>query len=83
MLLYNSRLQLFLGKLKSRWSGPFRVSGVLGNRAIEVENKIGERFKVNGKWLKMYIGEPPNLRMFEVVCLHEALKYFVHVMPQC
>uniref|UniRef100_A0A1U7XHX4 Uncharacterized protein LOC104234234 n=1 Tax=Nicotiana sylvestris TaxID=4096 RepID=A0A1U7XHX4_NICSY len=25
VLLYNSRLRLFLGKLKSRWSGPLRV----------------------------------------------------------
>ncbi|XP_022158756.1 uncharacterized protein LOC111025220 [Momordica charantia] len=26
VLLYNSQLKLFLGKLKSRWSGPFLVS---------------------------------------------------------
>ena len=25
ILLYNSRLRLFLGKLKSRWSGPYIV----------------------------------------------------------
>ena len=25
VLLYNSRLKLFLGKLRSRWSGPFEI----------------------------------------------------------
>ena len=26
VLLYNSRLKLFSGKLKSRWTGPFEVT---------------------------------------------------------
>ena len=29
VLLFNSCLRLFLGKLKSRWSGPFRVTQVV------------------------------------------------------
>jgi hypothetical protein len=28
VLLYNSRLHLFLGKLRSRWTGPFVVKNV-------------------------------------------------------
>ena len=28
VVLYNSRLRLFLGKLKSRWNGPFTVISV-------------------------------------------------------
>ena len=28
VLLYNSQLRLFLGKLKSRWSGPFKIKQV-------------------------------------------------------
>jgi hypothetical protein len=28
VLLYNSRLHLFLGKLKSRWTGPFIIRSV-------------------------------------------------------
>nr|GFC21466.1 reverse transcriptase domain-containing protein [Tanacetum cinerariifolium] len=28
VLLFNSRLKIFLGKLKSRWSGPFTISHV-------------------------------------------------------
>ncbi|KAL5565361.1 hypothetical protein UlMin_028525 [Ulmus minor] len=36
VLLFNSRLKLFPGKLRSRWSGPFTVNKVLPSGAIEV-----------------------------------------------
>lgn len=39
VLLYNSRLKLFLGKLNSRWSGPFKVQKVFLNGAMEIESK--------------------------------------------
>ncbi|PIN25659.1 hypothetical protein CDL12_01598 [Handroanthus impetiginosus] len=39
VLLFNSRLKLFLGKLKSRWSGPFRITEVFRHGAVELENK--------------------------------------------
>ena len=54
VLLFNSRLRLFLGKLKSRWSGPFIVSHVYPYGAVEVCNTQGEKFKVNGQRLKIY-----------------------------
>ncbi|XP_057487288.1 uncharacterized protein LOC130773354 [Actinidia eriantha] len=55
VLLYNSRLHLFPGKLQSRWSGPFVVREVSPHGAIEIENpKNGNRFKVNGQRLKPY-----------------------------
>ncbi|XP_049405201.1 uncharacterized protein LOC125868635 [Solanum stenotomum] len=38
VLLYNSRLRLFPKKLKSMWSGPFRVTRVFANGVIEVED---------------------------------------------
>nr|XP_016502078.1 PREDICTED: uncharacterized protein LOC107820332 [Nicotiana tabacum] len=40
VLLYNSRLRLFLGKLKSRWSGPFRVMQVFLSGAVEIDQKM-------------------------------------------
>lgn len=45
VLLYNSRLRLFLGMLKSRWSGPFTVIQPFphGDVKIRVE-KIGTQF---------------------------------------
>lgn len=48
VMLYNSGLRLFLGKIKSKWLGPFKVSKALGNSVIEVKNENGEKFKVNG-----------------------------------
>nr|XP_009599129.1 uncharacterized protein LOC104094842 [Nicotiana tomentosiformis] len=57
MLLYNSRLRLFPGKLKSRWSGPFRVMQVFSSGAVEIGSEDGTtRFKVNGQRLKHYLG---------------------------
>ena len=38
VLLYNSRLHLFPGKLWSRWIGPFIVRTVYPHDAIEIEN---------------------------------------------
>ncbi|XP_075107123.1 uncharacterized protein LOC142180097 [Nicotiana tabacum] len=39
ILLFNSRLKLFPGKLKSRWSGPFEVVSVKPHGAIELCDK--------------------------------------------
>ena len=55
ILLYNSRLQLFLGKLKSKWSGPFKIVKVHPYGAIDIANDKGESFKVNDHRLKPYL----------------------------
>ena len=53
VLLYNSRLKLFPGKLRSRWSGPFTVIQVWPYGTVEIQD--GDRkFKVNGQRLKEY-----------------------------
>lgn len=57
-MLYNSRTHLFLGKLKIKWSGPFKVTEVLANGVIEIENHKGERFKTNRQRLKKYNSQP-------------------------
>ncbi|XP_019244463.1 PREDICTED: uncharacterized protein LOC109224332 [Nicotiana attenuata] len=50
ILLFNSRLKLFLGKLKSKWPGPFKVVSVSRYGAIELDSEDGTRtFKVNGQ----------------------------------
>ena len=57
VLLFNSRLKLFPGKLKSRWSGPFKISEVFPRAAVElIEENSGRKFKVNGQRLKHYWG---------------------------
>ncbi|KAL5542755.1 hypothetical protein UlMin_010465 [Ulmus minor] len=58
MLLFNSRLKLFPGKLKSRWSGPFCITQMFPFGAVELEEeKSGRKFKVNGQRVKQYWGE--------------------------
>ena len=56
VLLYNSRLHLFLGKLRLKWTGPFIVKYVFPYGAIEIENpKNGNVFKVNEQRLKPFL----------------------------
>ncbi|KAG7547974.1 Integrase catalytic core [Arabidopsis suecica] len=57
VLLFNSRLKLFPGKLKSRWSGPFTIKEVLPFGAISLFTKDGSEFKVNGQRLKKYLAD--------------------------
>ncbi|CAL9018977.1 unnamed protein product, partial [Prunus brigantina] len=55
VLLFNSRLKLFPGKLRSRWIGPFVITNVFDHGAVEIQNiKDGSTFKVNGHRLKPY-----------------------------
>ena len=56
MWLFNSRLKLFPGKLRSRWDGPYVVTCVFPHGAIEIKDpRIGNVFKVNGQRLKPYV----------------------------
>ena len=55
-LLYSSRLHMFPGKLRSRWTGPFVVKVVYPYGAVEIENpENGKSFKVNGQCLKPFL----------------------------
>ena len=57
VLLFNSRLRLFPGKLKSKWSGPFTVVSSTQFGAVTLRNSNHEVFKVNGQRLKHYLGK--------------------------
>ncbi|GJX42371.1 reverse transcriptase domain-containing protein [Tanacetum coccineum] len=56
VLLYNSRLKMYLGKLKSKWSGPNIVKTVYLYWAVEIIDRDGFSFKVNEQRLKKYYG---------------------------
>ncbi|GJY08191.1 reverse transcriptase domain-containing protein [Tanacetum coccineum] len=56
VLLYNSRLKMYPGKHKSKWSGPNIVKTVYPHGAIEITDRDGFSFKVNGQRLKKYYG---------------------------
>nr|GEV61438.1 reverse transcriptase domain-containing protein [Tanacetum cinerariifolium] len=70
VLLFNSRLNIFFGKLKSRWSGPFTISHVYPYGTVELAHPDGPNFKVNGHRHKHYFGEDvpklvvPDLQIF-------------------
>nr|GEW91816.1 reverse transcriptase domain-containing protein [Tanacetum cinerariifolium] len=70
VLLFNSRLKIFFGKLKSRWSGPFTISHVYPYGTVELSQPDGPNFKVNGHKLKHYFTEDvpkmvvPDLQTF-------------------
>ena len=55
VLLYNSKLKLFLGKLKSRWSGPYTVVASIPFGVVTLKTDSKNEFKVNGKRLKHYL----------------------------
>ncbi|KAI5323819.1 hypothetical protein L3X38_032892 [Prunus dulcis] len=59
VLLFSSRLKLFPGKLKSRWTGPYLVTQVFPHGAVQITNEDkGNTFKVNGHRLKPYVETP-------------------------
>ena len=56
VLLYDSRLHIFPGKLKSKWIGPFIIYQVHLNGVVELLNSNGiDTFRVNGHRLKPFI----------------------------
>ena len=58
VLLYDSKLHLFPGKLKSRWTGSFTIKEVYLNGSIDLLNSKDNRvFKVNGQRLKPYAAQ--------------------------
>nr|GEY22203.1 DNA-directed DNA polymerase [Tanacetum cinerariifolium] len=46
VLLFNSYLKIFSGKLKTRWSGPFTITKVFPYGTIELSQPNGPNFKI-------------------------------------
>nr|GFD35891.1 reverse transcriptase domain-containing protein [Tanacetum cinerariifolium] len=61
VLLFNSRLKIFSGKLKSRWSGPFTIAEIYPYETAKLVHPDGCNFKVNCHRLKHYHGGDPPL----------------------
>nr|GEW55968.1 reverse transcriptase domain-containing protein [Tanacetum cinerariifolium] len=62
VLLFNSRIKIFSGKLKPRWPGPFTITKVFPYRIVELSQLEGPNFKVNGHRVKHYFeGDIPQL----------------------
>ncbi|GJT20152.1 reverse transcriptase domain-containing protein [Tanacetum coccineum] len=56
VLLFNSRLKIFSGKIKTRWSGPFTVTHFFPYGTVELSQNSRPNLKVNGHRLKHYFG---------------------------
>ncbi|XP_057756003.1 uncharacterized protein LOC130975197 [Arachis stenosperma] len=58
VLLYNSRIRLMPGMLRSRWDGPYRVEKVKPYGVFHLSHpSSSELIKVNGQRLKLFHGE--------------------------
>ena len=56
VLLYDSKLHLFPGKLKSRWTGPFIVQQAYPNGSLDLCDPDDDRvIKVKGQRVKPYV----------------------------
>nr|GEX95629.1 reverse transcriptase domain-containing protein [Tanacetum cinerariifolium] len=72
VLIFNSQLKNFSGKLKTRWTRLFTVAQVFPYGTVELSSTNGPKFKVNGHRLKHYFGGdiPPmvvsNLQTFPI-----------------
>ncbi|GKB26621.1 reverse transcriptase domain-containing protein [Tanacetum coccineum] len=67
VLLFNSRLKMFSGKLKSRWSGPFTIAHVFPYGTVELSQNSRLNFKVNGHRIKHYSGgDVPKLVVLDL-----------------
>nr|GEW67117.1 reverse transcriptase domain-containing protein [Tanacetum cinerariifolium] len=60
VLLFNSRLKILSGKLKTHWSGPSTITKVFTFGTVELSQTDGPNFKVNGHRVKHYFeGDVP------------------------
>ena len=67
VLMFNSRVKLFgLGKLRSKWEGPFKVIKTSSHGAVMLQDDEGNLFKVNGQCLKVFL-EPQNLEEIDMI----------------
>jgi len=68
--LYDARLHLFSGKLRSKWTDPFVIVRVFPYGAVEIKDPNNDQvYKVNGHRLKHFL-EMPSEEDVECLFLH-------------
>ncbi|RDY11036.1 pol, partial [Mucuna pruriens] len=73
VLLFNSRLRLIVGKLRSRWDGPFVITNVFPYGVVELKDETtNNTFQVSGHQLKIFheglastMGEMESISLME------------------
>ncbi|GJR53316.1 reverse transcriptase domain-containing protein [Tanacetum coccineum] len=77
VLLFNSRLKIFSGKLKTRWTGPFTVAQVFPYGTIELSQTNGPNFKdcpdYEDSRARGFVHRPLDLQSF--TCLYMGIRY--------
>ena len=61
VLLDSSRLRWLLGKLKSKWTGPYLITQLFPHGVVELETKEGVRFRFNGERIKLNFGHTASV----------------------
>ncbi|GJZ97987.1 ribonuclease H-like domain-containing protein [Tanacetum coccineum] len=82
VLLYNSRLKLLPGKLKSGWYGPFTVSRTLKHGAIKLVDNDGKEFTVNKQRVKHYQTDTAHLDADEDILLEKEGEIEIKISPK-
>ncbi|XP_016694462.1 uncharacterized protein [Gossypium hirsutum] len=71
VLLYDSTLKIFAGKLRSKWIAPFTITNLFSNGAMEIQSEETRKcFKVNGQRLKPFY-ENFQMHTVEEIVLEE------------
>ncbi|RDX98866.1 hypothetical protein CR513_18163, partial [Mucuna pruriens] len=79
VLLFNSRLKLITGKLRSKWEGPFVITNIFPNGAVQLQGEHSSNtFQVNGHQIKpFHEGPTPITHDMEIIScpsrIHSAL----------
>ncbi|RDX69471.1 pol, partial [Mucuna pruriens] len=69
VMLFNSRLKLIIGKLHSRWDGPFVITNIFPNGAVQLQDEhSSSTFQVNGHQIKpFHEGPTPITHDMEII----------------
>ena len=60
VLLYNSKLKVFPGKLKSIWIAPYTIAASTPFGVVTLKTDSRDEFKVNAQRVKHYLGRNIN-----------------------
>ncbi|RDY05005.1 hypothetical protein CR513_11208, partial [Mucuna pruriens] len=73
VLLFNARLKLIAGKLRSRWDGPFVITNIFPHGVVQLKDEHTNRtFQVNGHQVKPFHEGPASPRNnMEIISLVE------------
>ena len=84
VLFYSSRLHVFLGKLRSHWTGPYIVHKVHPHGAVEVRNATdGATFQLNGYHLKYREYLSPEVEKIVLDSSSSGTIYLLHCNMLC